>query len=86
MWCMQRTNIYLDQAQVEALDGIAGKDGVSRAQVVRRLIDRGLAGAGQDTDALVNAIFSAGGTCKDVELSGRGSSQRQEYLDQLWAK
>ena len=34
MWCMQRTNIYLEERQTELLDQLAIDQGVSRAEVV----------------------------------------------------
>ncbi|MCL2803931.1 MAG: ribbon-helix-helix protein, CopG family [Micrococcales bacterium] len=83
---MLRTNIYLDQGQVEALDAVADRDGVSRAEVVRRLIDRGLSGPGRNTDELLNAIRGAAGCCQAFEVPGRGPGAREEHLDQMWAK
>jgi len=82
---MHRTTIYLHQNQLAALDGIAGRDGISRAEVVRRLIDRGLAGYEQDTTALLGAIRAVAGTCQAIELPSRGTGRRQEHLDRAWA-
>ena len=36
---MHRTNIYLDDEQIAALDAIARAEEISRAQVIRRIID-----------------------------------------------
>jgi len=50
---MQRTNIYLDERQCQELDRLAGSRGVSRAALIRELIDRAL---GNDTDDLATAL------------------------------
>src|SRR5947208_3356242 len=39
MWCIQRTNIYLDERQCELLDRLASEEGVSRAELIWRLLD-----------------------------------------------
>ncbi len=44
MWCMKRTNIYLAEGQVAALDRVAQAAGVSRAELIRELIDRAIGG------------------------------------------
>ena len=58
---MQRTNIYLDERQVEALDRLAQTEGVSRAEVIRRLLDRG---------AIVSAYDPSGPDPTDSRLVG----------------
>ena len=42
MWCMHRTNIYLTEQQEKALDAIAAADGLSRSEVIRRILDNRL--------------------------------------------
>ena len=42
MWCMKRTNIYLGEGQAAALDRAAQAAGVSRAELIRELIDRAI--------------------------------------------
>ena len=44
MWCMKRTNIYLAEGQAAALDRVAQAAGVSRAELIRELIDRAIGG------------------------------------------
>ena len=44
MWCMKRTNIYLAEGQAAALDRAAQAAGVSRAELIRELIDRAIGG------------------------------------------
>ncbi|MCL2468009.1 MAG: ribbon-helix-helix domain-containing protein [Micrococcales bacterium] len=81
---MQRTNIYLDDRQVQLLDQLACQEKVSRAEVVRRLLDRGLAGMDSSLDADLDAIDLSYGSLVDVEYSPRGDDDRQAHLDQMW--
>jgi hypothetical protein len=41
---MKRTNIYLAEGQAAALDRMAQAAGVSRAELIRKLIDRAISG------------------------------------------
>ena len=57
MWCMKRTNIYLAEGQAAALDRVAEAEGVSRAELIRELIDRAIGGhPGADLTADLAAI------------------------------
>lgn len=84
---MRRTNIYLDEAQTEALDELARAQGVSRAEVVRRLVDRGLAGTGGDLEADLAAIEESFGVLRDEEgddaFLDRGPGEREAELERL---
>lgn len=42
IWCMKRTNIYLDEEQTASLDKLAAQEGVSRAELIRLLLNRAL--------------------------------------------
>jgi hypothetical protein len=44
MWRMKRTSIYLAEGQAAALDRVAQSAGVSRSDLIRELIDRGIGG------------------------------------------
>jgi metal-responsive CopG/Arc/MetJ family transcriptional regulator len=80
---MQRTNIYLDDAQIEALDRLATARGVSRAEVVRRLIDRALHGDERDAASdLAGIEASFGGVTEEIVLE-RGSDARSRHLDEM---
>lgn len=81
---MQRTNIYLDDTQLRALDRRASEEGVSRAEVIRRMIDRSLAGHDHDLDSDVAAIEASFGVFDDVEVQDRGDDERARHLDRLW--
>ena len=57
MWCMKRTNIYLGEGQAAALDRAARAAGVSRAELIRELIDRAIGSdPGSDLAADLAAI------------------------------
>ncbi|GAB3609112.1 MULTISPECIES: ribbon-helix-helix domain-containing protein [Humibacter] len=81
---MHRTNIYLDDEQTSALDRLAAEEGVSRAEVVRRLIDRGLAGGDGDLAADLGAIDVSFGSLAEIEYPERESGERERHLEQIW--
>ncbi|MGQ0464698.1 MAG: CopG family transcriptional regulator [Sporichthyaceae bacterium] len=84
---MQRTNIYLDEAQTSALDQLAKREGVSRAELVRRFVDQGLSARTADVDADLAAIEASFGVLGErVELPVRGTSGRDAYLEALRAR
>ena len=83
MRCMQRTNIYLERRQTEALDRLAAAEGVTRAEIIRRLLDRGLEGGDQLASDLA-AIDASFGAVEDVADFERGEDDRQRHLDALW--
>jgi hypothetical protein len=82
---MKRTNIYLDEAQSVALEQVARTQGISRAELIRQLIDRsiGVSGAA-DLDADLDAIRDSFGVARDEDLSfSRGSDERSRHLDRM---
>ena len=84
MWCMKRTNIYLAEGQVAALDRIAQAEGVSRAELIRELIDRAVGGhPGADLAADLDAIDGSFGILAGDEAFARGRDERMDYLDRL---
>lgn len=85
--CMQRTNIYLEESQTQALDTLARSEGVARAEIIRRLLDRALAGEADTQVAAMAAIEASFGCVTDDELAlpDRGKDPRDEYLRQRWA-
>lgn len=84
MWCMKRTNIYLDPDQTAVLDRLASEEGVSRAEVIRRLLDRALTGQDDDLAADLAAIDESFGVLHDIEIPSRGTSDREEHLARMW--
>ncbi len=84
MWCMKRTNIYLAEGQAAALDRAAEAEGVSRAELIRALIDRAMGGnPGADLTADLAAINGSFGVLADREQFSRARDARTDYLDRL---
>jgi hypothetical protein len=81
---MKRTNIYLAEGQAAALDRIAEAEGVSRAELIRELIDRSIGGqAGTDLAADLAAINGSFGILAGQEEFSRAPDHRMDYLDRL---
>jgi hypothetical protein len=81
---MKRTNIYLDEGQAAALERIARTQGISRAELIRQLIDRSIGASGADLDADLAAIRDSFGVARDEDISsGRGSDERSRHLDRM---
>lgn len=82
-----RTNIYLEEAQAAALDQAARSQGISRAELVRHLIDRGVRdGAASDLEADLAAIDASFGTLSDDESASvlaRGPDNRARHLHRV---
>ncbi|HMK97060.1 MAG TPA: ribbon-helix-helix protein, CopG family [Acidimicrobiales bacterium] len=83
---MYRTNIYLDEGQAAALDDLALAAGISRAELVRRFIDRGINDSGDDLQADLEAIESSFGVLAGAELTiSRAPDGRWRHLSSLAA-
>ncbi|MGH9062695.1 MAG: CopG family transcriptional regulator [Acidimicrobiales bacterium] len=80
---MKRTNLYLDEGQTTALDEVARGQGISRAELVRRLVDRGIGTTPRDLHADLSAIEESFGVLGDDQLPGRGPDARTAHLDQM---
>lgn len=81
---MKRTNIYLAEGQAAALDRAAEAAGVSRAELIRELIDRAIGGhPGADLAADIAAINTSFGILAGQEEFSRARDQRMDYLDGL---
>lgn len=83
VWCMQRTNIYLAREQTEALDRRAAAAGVSRAEVIRRLLDQALAQPHEDLDADLRAIEASFGVLATIAPIAREADARGRHLDRV---
>lgn len=81
---MLRTNIYLEERQTVILDRIADEEGVSRAEVIRRLIDRALAGHDDDLTADLATIDESFGVLGELDVPARGTSDREAHLSRMW--
>lgn len=81
---MRRTNIYLDEEQCDRLDRAAGEAGVSRAELIRRVLDGWLAASAADEDADVAAIDASFGVLHETPFVERGPDARAAHLDAVW--
>jgi hypothetical protein len=84
IWCMKRTNIYLDEVQTASLDSLAAQEGVSRAEIIRQLLNRALTGADDNLAADLQAIDDSFGAARELDLPVRGPGGREEHLAQAW--
>lgn len=81
---MQRTNIYLDDRQCAELDRLAADRGISRAALIRELIDQGLGHDTQDLADDLAAIDASFGVLADEDIVFvRGPDERQAHLDRV---
>jgi metal-responsive CopG/Arc/MetJ family transcriptional regulator len=81
---MKRTNIYLDEQQTELLDRLARTEGVSRAEMIRTLLDRALRNEVDDVAAGIAAIDESFGVLADTEWPERQTGDREEHLARMW--
>lgn len=77
LWCIRRTNVYLDDAQTVALDEVARGQGILRAELVR-----GLRSTSVDQEADLAAIEESFGVLVH-DGSGRGPDEGAAHLAQL---
>ena len=84
--CMRRTNIYLDEAQTASLDALARQQGVSRAELIRQLLDRALISPDDHRGADLQAIEDSFGVLGEVAAPERGRGEREEHLDRMWRR
>ena len=80
---MRRTNIHLDEAQTASLDKLAAQQGVSRAELIRRLLDRALSNTEDDLASDLTAIRASFCALRDAETPPRGPGDREDHLDQM---
>jgi hypothetical protein len=81
---MQRTNIYLDERQCDALDQWADGAGISRAELIRRIIDRALAGTDADLERDLEAIRASFGVLHEADVPDREPDERSQHLERVW--
>lgn len=88
MWCIKlRTNIYLEARQAAALDEAADSRGISRAELIRQLIDNGIgADASIDLEADLAAIEGSFGVLSGVnafQSIAREPDDRSRHLQRI---
>lgn len=86
MWCMKRTNIYLEERQTAILDRLASEQGVSRAELVRQLLDQALRGQDESLEAGLGAIRDSFGVLRNVQFEAlaREDDARARHLAAVW--
>lgn len=84
MWCMRRTNIYLAEEQTAALDRLAAQQGVSRAELIRQLLDRVLTDADASVISDLHAIDDSFGAMRDIDVPARTEGAREDHLSRMW--
>jgi metal-responsive CopG/Arc/MetJ family transcriptional regulator len=81
---MERTNIYLGQDQAAALDQLSQRAGVSRAELVRRLIDSGLGVEASDLESDLRATSESFAVLAgERQRWRRGRDARERHLDRV---
>lgn len=80
---MRRTNLYLDERQTAALDRLARAEGISRAEMVRRLIERSLTAEPDELDNDLAAIESSFGALTEAVPISRAPDERAAHLDRI---
>ncbi len=81
---MHRTNIYLTEVQRTALADRARAEGTSGAELVRRLLDAALFGAGDDLDEGLGAIHASFGALADDDVRfDRSDGAREAHLERV---
>ena len=82
-----RTNIYLEARQAAALDDAAQARGISRAELIRQIIDTGVgADPSIDLEADLAAIDASSGvlrTTKDFQTTAREPDDRARHLQKI---
>ncbi len=83
MWCMYRTNIYLAEEQARSLDEAARAQGLSRAALIRRLIDRGLDQSDGNLESDLDAIEASFGAAAEGDFLAREVGERAVHLERV---
>jgi hypothetical protein len=63
---------------------LAAQEGVSRAEVIRQLLDRVLTGSDESLASDLRAIEDSFGALRDVDVPARGPGGRDEHLARTW--
>ncbi|MGL5817165.1 MAG: CopG family transcriptional regulator [Phycicoccus sp.] len=83
---MNRTNIYLTEQQVDRLDARARVEKVSRAELIRQVIDRALDGDADRLEADLTAIDFSFAALRDAAVDiDRDDGARGAHLARIAA-
>ncbi|MDR1189208.1 MAG: ribbon-helix-helix domain-containing protein [Bifidobacteriaceae bacterium] len=80
---MRRTNSYFEDRQLDALDTMARDEGVSRSDILRRLVEGAIAGSDPRLENDLAAIRESFGTVPDLVTSPRDGDARLGRQDAL---
>lgn len=82
---MKRTNILLEERQVRILDQLATYEGISRAALIRRMIDQALNQQHSNLEADLAAIHESFGALSQswIDLPVREDGDRQLHLERI---
>jgi predicted DNA-binding ribbon-helix-helix protein len=80
---MYRTNIYLAEEQARSLDEAARAQGLSRAALIRRLIDRGLDQSDGNLESDLDAIEASFGAAAEGDFLAREVGERAVHLERV---
>jgi hypothetical protein len=84
VWCMHRTNIYLTEEQRAQLDARARAEGISRAELVRNVLDRAIRGDANRLAADLAAITDSFGALADDSFElDRSDGARGAHLEHV---
>jgi metal-responsive CopG/Arc/MetJ family transcriptional regulator len=88
---MRRTNIYLDDEQTAALDERARREGISRSELIRRLLGDALngevdtAGRREELKQAIEASFGIFANDDDFErVKWEANDERAQHLERIW--
>ena len=78
---MVRTQIQFTEEQMRRLRRLARSEGVSIAEIVRRLVERGMGGEAPSRQALYHRAAGVVGAFHDREGASDVAERHDEYLD-----
>jgi hypothetical protein len=75
---------HLPRRPADRSVGPARRRGVSRAEVIRRLLDRALGSADADLAADLSAIDDSFGALAELDVPARAADDREDHLARMW--
>lgn len=72
------------EARTTTIDRLATQEDVSRAELIRQLLNRVLANADANPASELRAIDDSFGALADIEVPVRGESGREDPLAPIW--
>jgi hypothetical protein len=81
MWRRQRPNICLEDRQSAALDRLAAEQGISRAELIRRILDRALFGHDDHAQADLARMEYAFEAVVELDVAGRQPGDPEQHVE-----